>query len=106
MNTLTKTFKGQYTPIDYIFPIEVEVVVDFQNIGSQKELNEILLGGNDYEYKVRSILGLNEDSFLEDFTHEFSGDFIRCRQTEQIDYLISDNIDKKAKEYEQARKNG
>lgn len=106
MKTLNKTFKGQYTPIDYIFPIEVEVIVDFLNIGSQNELIDVLLEGQDYEYKVKSICGMNEDSDFEDFTHEFSGDIIRCRQSEQIDDIISLNIDKEASEYEQARKNG
>jgi hypothetical protein len=105
MNTLTKTFKGRYTPIDYNDWIEVEVVVDFQNIGTQKELNDILLGGNDYEYKVQSVCGWNFYGEWEDFVYELSGDIIRCRQSEQIDDIISLNIDKEVRD-EQARKNG
>lgn len=104
--TFTKTFKGQYKPLNYYFPIDVEVEVEFQNIGSQEELNQLILDGECYEYKVKSIWGWNDNSEWESFLHEFSGDFIGCSQTEQIDGIISDNIDKEAKAYEQARKNG
>jgi len=104
--TFRKEFKGEYLPLNYNFPIDVEIEVEFQNIGSQEELNQIILDGECYEYKVKSIWGWNSESDWENFAHEFSGDFIKCSQTEQIDGIISDNIDKEAKEYEQARKNG
>ena len=104
--TFTKIFKGEYKPLNYFFPIDVEVEVEFQNIGSQEELNQLILDGQCYEYKVKSIWGWNDESEWNCFLHEFSGDLISDIQSCKIDTIISDNIDKEAKEYEQARKNG
>lgn len=97
MKTFSKTFKGEYIPCNCVWPIEVTIEVDFIGIGSQEELNQLILDGQCYEYKVKSIWGWNDESEWENFLHEFSGDFIRCRQTEMIDGIISDNIDEEAK---------
>lgn len=104
--TFTKTFKGQYKPINYYFPIEVEIEVEFQNIGSQEELNQLILDGECHEYKVKSIYGVNDDDEWVDFVRELDGLQNGPIQEDKIDTIIVDQIDKEAKEYEQARKNG
>jgi len=102
--TFNKTFKGEYTPIGYHSPIDVEIDVDFIGIETQAELNQLIFDGEPQEYKVKSIWAMNDNRDWEDFKHEFSGDFINCRQTDQVDNIITSIIDKEA--YEQARKNG
>jgi hypothetical protein len=92
MKTLSKKFQGKYKPLNYHSSIDITIEVDFIGIDTQAELDQLIDDGESYDYKVKAIWGIDNDSYLVDFKGELSGDIIHDKESEMIDNIISDEL--------------
>lgn len=92
MGTLTKTFKGEFTPRDYFSSIDVDIEVDFIGVESQQELNNAIDAMNSYTYIIKSVIGQDDDCNWV----EFKDECLYEQQAERIDTIIADALDKEA----------